>query len=215
MSEVLRPMKSLNVFDMSAQEGEERKFAEGIVVQFLEALYRKNNYPGMCGVPEEKRIKCEKQPEPAKQLEPLCTQSTSKPPALKYLLSPQLRGQEFYECTECGEKRDQNSFFCDHSHGVKKPSIKWFCPLCQKRFSTSYRSGHLMKAHPDSVVRTANKRPRPEEQEEEESVKRTRIEEEIEKNDASNPEGSGKCASNFETCSATSQDEESEQVKLS
>jgi len=147
---------------MSAQELEERKLAEMAVIQILGTLFRENNHPAICDACDETIVKNEKQPEPVKQqLDSPCKQSECKPPALKYLLRPEIAGEEFYECTECGERRIQNSFFCDHSHHPhkgKKPYIKWFCPLCKKRFSTSYRSGHLMKAHADFVIVTKRER---------------------------------------------------------
>ena len=82
--------------------------------------------------------------------------SSSRPPALKYVLPSNLEGREYYICTVCHEKRDQNSFFFGHAHGEKKPRIKWYCPICNKHFSTSYRSGHLRKAHGFKIARPSS-----------------------------------------------------------
>jgi len=146
---------------MSAQEVN----SESEVVGILQKLLLQNNpelIQAFCGCPKSQHTTTTGQPEPRKLL---CNDSFGKqalvtPPALKYVLLPPLNGQEYYVCTTCGQTRKENSFFFDHPHGVKKPAIKWFCPLCQRLFSTSYRSGHLMKAHGEYVIRSGCRRGR-------------------------------------------------------
>jgi len=105
------------------------------------------------------------------------TQIAAKPPALKYELPLSLSEKECYVCTECKERRKENSFFLSHTHPIQKPLIKWYCPICDRLFSTSYRSGHLRKAHklrPTKTSLPVCKRPR---SEKEQQRKRAKLQE--------------------------------------
>jgi len=72
------------------------------------------------------------------------------PPALKYKLPKHFRSHEYYQCIICLKRKKDNSF-SDHFHSCKKRSIRWFCPICKKLFSPSYRSRHISKVHADRI----------------------------------------------------------------
>jgi len=67
---------------------------------------------------------------------------------IKYSLPGTAREQEYYQCMICKEKRHENSFYSNHVHCLgEKPKVRWFCPLCQKLFAVTHRSGHIKNCH--------------------------------------------------------------------
>lgn len=79
--------------------------------------------------------------------------STSKPSNRKYVLPKDAADKEFYQCMVCKERRSVNSFGSAHTHdGASRPSIRWYCPLCDSFFAVTHRGYHVKKVHSDVSV---------------------------------------------------------------
>lgn len=65
----------------------------------------------------------------------------------KYDLPDNKSQFEYYQCSECQERRPTNSFHADHQHGANKLDIRWFCPLCDCLFAVTHRSYHIKCRH--------------------------------------------------------------------
>jgi len=90
--------------------------------------------------------------------------TTSKPSNRKYVLPKDMADKEFYQCMVCKERRSVNSFGSAHTHdGASRPSIRWYCPICDSFFAVTHRGYHVKNVHSDvSVNAHSNSNPQQE-----------------------------------------------------
>jgi len=79
--------------------------------------------------------------------------ATPRASSRKYVLPEDVASREFYQCMVCKERRTCNSFGAAHTHeGQAKPSIRWYCPLCDQFFAVTHRCYHIRNRHSDIVT---------------------------------------------------------------
>jgi len=71
----------------------------------------------------------------------------------KYVLPKDVAEKEFYQCMVCKERRSTNSFGSVHTHdSTTRPSIRWYCPLCDSFFAVTHRGYHVKSRHSDILT---------------------------------------------------------------
>jgi len=71
----------------------------------------------------------------------------------KYILPKDKAEKEFYQCMVCKERRTRNSFGLAHTHEQSvRPTIRWYCPICDSFFAVTHRGYHIKNRHSDIVV---------------------------------------------------------------
>jgi len=70
----------------------------------------------------------------------------------KYVLPEDVAAKEFYQCMSCKERHATNSFGTAHVQKCSKPSVRWYCPLCDSFFAVTHRGYHIKSRHSDVVT---------------------------------------------------------------
>jgi len=70
----------------------------------------------------------------------------------KYVLPKDVAAKEFYQCMSCKERHSTNSFGTTHAQTCDKPSVRWYCPLCDSFFAVTHRGYHVKSRHSDVLT---------------------------------------------------------------